>query len=78
MSERVGFIGLGTMGMPMTANLAKAGVALVVGAYRPIDFAMMLRWISLLPPPMGPMRESRKNICMSCSITWRASRAARA
>src|SRR3972149_1360998 len=30
MSERVGFIGLGTMGMPMAANLAKAGVALLV------------------------------------------------
>ncbi len=30
MSEQVGFIGLGTMGMPMATNLAKAGVALVV------------------------------------------------
>ena len=30
MRDRVGFIGLGTMGMPMAANLAKAGVALVV------------------------------------------------
>src|SRR3954465_4402711 len=30
MSERVGFIGLGTMGGPMAANLAKAGVPLVV------------------------------------------------
>src|SRR5438309_1669054 len=30
MSDLVGFIGLGTMGMPMTANLARAGVALVV------------------------------------------------
>ena len=30
MQGRVGFIGLGTMGMPMAANLAKAGVALVV------------------------------------------------
>src|ERR1700730_1192540 len=30
MSDIVGFIGLGTMGMPMTANLAKAGVALIV------------------------------------------------
>ena len=29
MSETVGFIGLGTMGMPMAANLAKAGVPLV-------------------------------------------------
>jgi 3-hydroxyisobutyrate dehydrogenase len=30
MRDRIGFIGLGTMGMPMAANLAKAGVALVV------------------------------------------------
>jgi len=30
MSDRVGFIGLGTMGGPMAQNLAKAGVGLVV------------------------------------------------
>ena len=30
MTESVGFIGLGTMGGPMAANLAKAGVPLVV------------------------------------------------
>jgi 3-hydroxyisobutyrate dehydrogenase-like beta-hydroxyacid dehydrogenase len=30
MADRVGFIGLGTMGMPMAANLAKGGVPLVV------------------------------------------------
>lgn len=30
MSDRVGFIGLGTMGGPMATNLAKAGVGLVV------------------------------------------------
>ena len=30
MNESVGFIGLGTMGMPMVANLVKAGVTLVV------------------------------------------------
>lgn len=30
MNETVGFIGLGTMGMPMVANLAKAGISLVV------------------------------------------------
>ena len=30
MNETVGFIGLGTMGMPMAANLAKSGVRLVV------------------------------------------------
>jgi len=30
MSERVGFIGLGTMGLPMATNLARAGVELLV------------------------------------------------
>ena len=30
MNETVGFIGLGTMGLPMASNLAKAGVRLVV------------------------------------------------
>ena len=30
MADSVGFIGLGTMGVPMAANLAKAGVPLVV------------------------------------------------
>lgn len=30
MTETVGFIGLGTMGFPMAANLAKAGIPLVV------------------------------------------------
>jgi len=30
MTESVGFIGLGTMGLPMASNLAKAGVMLVV------------------------------------------------
>jgi 3-hydroxyisobutyrate dehydrogenase-like beta-hydroxyacid dehydrogenase len=30
MAERVGFIGLGTMGLPMATNLAKGGVGLVV------------------------------------------------
>ena len=29
MNDTVGFIGLGTMGMPMAANLARAGVGLV-------------------------------------------------
>src|SRR5262245_66574129 len=30
MTMKVGFIGLGTMGLPMVANLSKAGVPLVV------------------------------------------------
>ena len=32
------------------------------GRYKPIRLAMMLRWISLVPAPMGPTRESRKYI----------------
>jgi 3-hydroxyisobutyrate dehydrogenase-like beta-hydroxyacid dehydrogenase len=34
-SERVGFIGLGTMGLPMVTNLAKSGVAVVVHDVNP-------------------------------------------
>lgn len=35
MTETVGFIGLGTMGMPMVSNLSKAGVRLVVHDVNP-------------------------------------------
>jgi len=53
MSDIVGFIGLGTMGMPMTANLAKADVALVVHDASPSATAaagssQVSRW---RPPP---------------------------
>jgi 3-hydroxyisobutyrate dehydrogenase len=40
-SERVGFIGLGTMGGPMAANLAKAGVPLVVHDTNPTATAAL-------------------------------------
>jgi 3-hydroxyisobutyrate dehydrogenase len=36
MAETVGFIGLGTMGMPMATNLAKGGVALVLHDASPL------------------------------------------
>ena len=39
MDNRVGFIGLGTMGLPMVTNLAKAGVALVVHDASPAALA---------------------------------------
>ena len=39
MVDRVGFIGLGTMGMPMAANLAKGGVPLVVHDASPAALA---------------------------------------
>jgi len=41
MTERVGFIGLGTMGGPMATNLAKAGVALVVHDANPAAAAAL-------------------------------------
>src|SRR5207249_2074383 len=37
--DTVGFIGLGTMGMPMATNLAKAGVPLVVHDANPVAAA---------------------------------------
>ena len=39
MADRVGFIGLGTMGMPMATNLAKGGVPLVVHDASPAALA---------------------------------------
>ena len=39
MTDRVGFIGLGTMGMPMATNLAKGGVSLVVHDASPTALA---------------------------------------
>jgi len=47
MAERVGFIGLGTMGMPMATNLAKAGVELLVHDASPTARAAAAR----LPGP---------------------------
>ncbi len=43
MPERVGFIGLGTMGMPMATNLAKAGVELLVHDASPAALAAAAR-----------------------------------
>ena len=39
MADRVGFIGLGTMGLPMATNLARAGVPLVVHDASPAALA---------------------------------------
>ena len=39
MADRVGFIGLGTMGMPMAANLARGGVPLVAHDASPAALA---------------------------------------
>ena len=47
MTETVGFIGLGTMGMPMAANLAKAGVTLVVQDANPAAVAAAGRMASV-------------------------------
>ena len=50
MSDRVGFIGLGTMGLPMATNLAKGGVALVAHDASPAALASAAR----LPGPLDP------------------------
>jgi len=53
MSDIVGFIGLGTMGMPMAANLAKAGVRLVVNDASPSATATAgkLAGVTVVPSP---------------------------
>jgi 3-hydroxyisobutyrate dehydrogenase len=43
MAERVGFIGLGTMGLPMATNLARGGVELVVHDESPSALAAAAR-----------------------------------
>ena len=43
MSERIGFLGLGTMGAPMAANLAKAGFELTVWNRTPSKMEPLLR-----------------------------------
>lgn len=43
MSERVGFIGLGTMGLPMATNLAKGGISLLVHDASPFARAAAAR-----------------------------------
>lgn len=53
--------GFGVRGRPL-------GTGAWADQARSICLARMLRWISLVPPPMGPTRESRKNICMSYSL----------
>src|SRR5262249_18776609 len=37
-------------------------------AHSPMQRAITLRWISLVPPPIVPTRASRNSICMSLSM----------
>ena len=54
MNETVGFIGLGTMGMPMAANLAKAGVRLVVHDANPAAAAAAGKLDGVTAAKRGP------------------------
>jgi 3-hydroxyisobutyrate dehydrogenase-like beta-hydroxyacid dehydrogenase len=60
MSETVGFIGLGTMGMPMATNLARAGVRLVAYDASPVATAEahMLAGVSVVDSPSAVASES--------------------
>jgi 3-hydroxyisobutyrate dehydrogenase-like beta-hydroxyacid dehydrogenase len=60
MSDTVGFIGLGTMGMPMATNLAKAGVRLVAYDASPVATAEahMLAGVSVVDSPSAVASES--------------------
>ncbi len=53
MGDKIGFIGLGTMGMPMITNLAKAGVELVVHDVSPsaIEAARGLKGVQAAASP---------------------------
>jgi 3-hydroxyisobutyrate dehydrogenase-like beta-hydroxyacid dehydrogenase len=66
MSETVGFIGLGTMGMPMATNLSKAGVRLVVYDASPnaTADARLLDNVSVLDAPAAVA--ARSDVLFSC------------
>jgi hypothetical protein len=52
---------VGQLGIDVVTN-TPAWRGTCAGRYKPIGLATMLRWISLVPAPMGPTRESRKYI----------------
>ena len=54
----VGFIGLGTMGAAMAANLARAGFGITVWNRSPVVPRTSTNWVPAAPrrPPMSPRR----------------------
>jgi 3-hydroxyisobutyrate dehydrogenase len=66
MPDRVGFIGLGTMGGPMAANLAKAGVPLVVYDADPAAAAAAARQAGVTAVGSPGDVASRVSVLFSC------------
>lgn len=66
MAERVGFIGLGTMGLPMATNLVRAGHALAVHDVNPaaVEAARALGPVEACPSP-GAVAE-RAEVVFTC------------
>ncbi len=64
MSENVGFIGLGTMGLPMATNLAKAGVPLVAHDTSPAAQAAAARL------PGATVAESVAEVARQCAVLF--------
>ena len=66
MADSVGFIGLGTMGGPMAANLAKAGVPLVVYDANPAAAAAAARQVGVTVAGSPGDVASRVNVLFTC------------
>jgi len=64
MPERVGFIGLGTMGLPMATNLARAGIALTVHDASPAAAAQAGRL------PGASVAASAGDVAAQCAVLF--------
>lgn len=64
MPERVGFIGLGTMGLPMATNLARAGIALTVHDASPAAAAQAGRL------PGASVAASAGDVAAQCAVVF--------
>ena len=66
MSDTVGFVGLGTMGMPMTTNLSKAGVPLVVYDTSPTATADARRLVGVTVAESPAQVAAQSDVLFSC------------
>ena len=66
MSDTVGFVGLGTMGMPMTTNLSKAGVPLIVYDTSPTATADARRLAGVTVAESPAQVAAQSDVLFSC------------
>ena len=66
MADRVGFIGLGTMGLPMASNLAKGGVPLAVHDASPAAVAAAARLPGAIAPGSVAEVAARSAVVFTC------------